>query len=213
MNKFFALSAAGLMPLTAITLPATLPAQAQVQVAQVSSEMAPLASYTAILGDTTLIRGGTASPNVVRRNGRSGNRTGGVPVYITLSGYSPKAELQAIAQAGQGNVVSVLNRYNHGKITIAGTTYPINAATSFRQGDTYRVNLVSAKPFSVAGSQTGIAQGTALSTITFIVPVNLAGTTTGTMMTVSGGRVSLNGTVQGVGGVSTMTPFTSVTRG
>jgi hypothetical protein len=165
-------------------------------VAQASRDRAPLATYTAVAKG--------------RGAFRPDRTTEGVQVTINLSSYSTQEELKTIANAGAGNITAALSRYNHGTITIGGRIYPINLAYSYQQGSNYRINLISGKPFAASGPQGGTATTNAYGAITLLLPIAPNTLGTGTLSTVMGSRISLQGDIVGGVGRAASTPLSDV---
>lgn len=180
--------------------------------AQVSQETAPKGSYTAVLDSSTVSnrligRGGT------RRRTGSTDAGAGSNIQITLISFSTKTELDAVAQAEQSNLATTIRGFNHGSVTLDGESYPINYATSFRNGDNYRINLASSNTFTETDAQGGVANAAAVGYITLIVPVSEE-QGTGSFYTATAVTVTPEGDVQPVGGRTgaTATQLTAVSR-
>lgn len=181
--------------------------------AQLSKEDAPKGSYSAILGNSVTSQRTIGEKRGATRRTRTTDAASGGNVQISITSYSPQSELEAAAQAGQGNLVTTIGGFNHGSVTLNGQSYPINLATSFRSGDNYRINLVSAKPFTQTGAQGGVGKAVAVGYITLLVPV-AGGQGTGSLYTATGATISASGDVQPSAGRigGTATQLTAVTR-
>jgi hypothetical protein len=198
-------------------------------------QQAPLGSYTAQMGGTartarrtgaaatstdsgttSTTTGETASGIASRRASRTTAMTAGKALDITLSSYSPSAELQAIAKAGSGNISSAINAYNHGSVTIEGVTYPINVAVSSSrnsaQGSYYVVRLISTKPFSGATAQGSAAKGNTVGMIELSMPTAEGATGTGQLYRSTQVTVSKSGEISTQGGTATATLLTNVQK-
>lgn len=183
---------------------------ASVEVAQASSEKAPLGSYNATMGTTT-ISSAVATGTTARRMRRNAPSTQGVAVSINLTSYSPQEELNAISNAGGGNFIPTLSKYSHGTVTIRGKSYPINMAVSFRRGNSYRINIFTAKPFGADSVQGGSLSGNTYGAITLIVPIADGGVGTGTLFTMVGNRISnYSDEILSGGATATTTPLQGV---
>lgn len=135
-------------------------------ISQDVSEDAPLGNYTATIGATTVSRG-------IRTNAYS---IQGAKISIQLTSISTDQEWINISKAGVKNALSTMSRYNHGTITIAGKSYPINAVASTRDGNIYRIYILTAKPFAPMSSFDGNAYGAIALEVPFIVGKDGKGT-------------------------------------
>lgn len=176
---------------------------------------APLGSYVATTGSSVVIGAiqTTGGRTIVPKRTDS---NAGFTVGMTISSYSPPEEIEAIANAGQGNYVTVMNEFNHGSAAVAGVAYPINVATSATVGSYYLISLVTAMPItafttppsvSVSGNQVGV--------IELMIPITMApGTGTlfsGTEITITSGTEG-GGTVTVNAGAGTATALTNVRK-
>jgi len=183
--------------LSALLMTASIPTFAEVvtsssipvKVAQASNERAPIGTYNAVMGTTTISRGVLTS-TTARKVRFSAPSTKSVQVTMRIDSFSSQEELNTISNAGEKNVIPTLAKYNHGTITIAGKSYPINLAVSFRRGNTYRINILSAKPYGAVGPQGGSISGNTYGAITLVIPITDGAAGTGTMFTMMGSRLS-----------------------
>jgi hypothetical protein len=207
MSKF-AITLSALLMTTSV-----MPAVAEVpttKIAQASNERAPIGTYTATMGTTTVSRG-VVTGTTARSVRRSAPATQGVKVSINITSYSSQEELNTISKAGENKVIPTLATYNHGTITIAGKSQPINLAVSFRRGNTYRINILTAKPYSAVGSQGGSIAGNAYGAITLVIPIVDGASGTGTLFTMVGSRISnFADEILSGGATATTTPLQGV---
>jgi hypothetical protein len=209
-----------LVTLSLLSLVATagiLPSQTFAETAEAEviylaqATQAPLGNYTAEMGGTTRTTRVQGAGGVARRTTQNQAAAGEV-VNITINSYNTQADLQSVAQAGQGNMAAAISKFNSGTVTIAGVAYPINMAVSYKIGSNYYINLLSSKPFGVTGAQGGQAAGVGVGLINLIIPT-AGGPGTGKLYRSSQVSVSANGQVQALRGVSSATELVGVVGG
>lgn len=178
---------------------------------------APLGSYSATTGSTVVIGVVQKSGTTVILPKRTGS-TAGYTVGMTISSYSPPEELEAIANAGSGNYISVMSGFNHGSAAVAGVTYPINVATSVTVGSYYVISLATARPITAFTTPTSAsASGNQVGVIELMIPATGApGTGTlfsGTEVTITRGTEgTTSSSVTVNAGAGTATALTNVRK-
>ena len=183
---------------------------------------APTGRYRATLGSSA----GTASGGAVnsagsaargrfaRGGGSASDAASGATVSMTIGSYSTQDEINKLAQSQNdaSAFLNTLSAYNHGSVTVGGTTYPINAAYSVQAGSSYYVYLLSAKPFSAESSgprgRGGKADGAAGGYIR--LTVNSAGSGDGVLYASTQVVVQTNGASEARGGASSASQLSNV---
>lgn len=176
--------------------------------AQATADQAPLGNYTAELTETDrrvtrLQEGATSQRTQVIVD------TAGDPIQISLTSYSTLAELDAVAQADPGTITATIDDFSHGTVTVRGSAYPINLATSYQIDSNYYVHLASAKPFDQTGDRGGQVEGNTVGLIVLTIPVDGA-TGTGKLYSTTRANFQVDGEVQALRGRATATELVNV---
>lgn len=173
-----------------------------------TTSKAPTGSYTATTGGTaTSVTGGGAGKRL--RKMKSTEATAGNTVSMTISSYSPREEIDAVANAGQGNMATVMSSYNHGSIMLGEKNYVVNMATSSTVGSNYVIHLFSAKPFSGTGQNANTGTGVSMGMIELTIPA-AGGPGTGKMYSSTAVAFSTDGSVKATGKASSATALSDV---
>jgi hypothetical protein len=157
-------------PILASAVPLVgVPSMLQTPLYVAQSTTAPTGTYTGELSATAstgrLTRVNAGRPITKRRSTTTSpagssttSPTAASTISMTINSFSSTTELKAIAAATSGNLISTLNAYQHGTVTIDGGSYTINSAT-YRPGSngTTIIKLISGSKTAATSSTSTIS--------------------------------------------------------